>query len=80
MGVCLVAVSLALGMAGYPGYEGLPWLDALVNASMILSGMVPLTSPVTAGGKLFEGVFLAPVVHRFFHRFHLESENDEPSR
>jgi len=91
VGLGLVAVSLAVGMAGYHGYEGLPWIDAFLNASMILSGMGPLLSPVTTGGKLFAGfyalysglavlviagVIFAPVVHRFLHRFHMEAEDD----
>ena len=91
VGFGIVAVSLGAGMAGYHGYEGLAWLDAFLNASMILSGMGPLMSPVTTGGKLFAGfyalysglavlviagVIFAPVVHRFLHRFHLEAEED----
>jgi hypothetical protein len=87
LGLALVVASLAVGMAGYHGFEGLSWLDSFVNASMILSGMGPLMSPVTTGGKVFAGVYalysgfavlviagvmLAPVVHRFLHRFHLE--------
>jgi hypothetical protein len=85
--LALVVASLAVGMAGYHGYEGLPWLDAFLNASMILSGMGPLMSPVTPGGKVFAGIYalysgfavlviagvmFGPVVHRFLHRFHLE--------
>jgi hypothetical protein len=92
VGLSLVAVSLAVGMAGYHGYEGLPWIDAFLNASMILSGMGPLMQPVTTGGKLFAGtyalysglavlviagVMFGPVVHRFLHRFHLEAEDDD---
>ena len=88
LGVVLVTVSLAVGMAGYHGLEGLSWIDAFVNASMILSGMGPLMSPVTTAGKLFAGLYalysglavlviagviFAPVIHRFLHRFHLES-------
>ena len=91
VGFGLVVLSLAVGMAGYHGYEGLRWIDAFVNASMILSGMGPLMSPVTTGGKLFAGfyalysglavlviagVMFGPVVHRFLHRFHVEGEGD----
>jgi hypothetical protein len=87
VGLALVVASLAVGMAGYHGYEGLSWLDAFLNASMILSGMGPLMSPVTTGGKVFAGIYalysgfavlviagvmLAPAVHRFLHRFHIE--------
>jgi hypothetical protein len=91
VGLALVLVSLAVGMAGYHGYEGLPWIDAFLNASMILSGMGPLLQPVSTGGKLFAGfyalysglavlviagVIFGPVVHRFLHRFHIEAEDD----
>lgn len=91
VGLGLIIVSLAVGMAGYHGFEELSWLDAFVNASMILSGMGPLLSPVTTGGKLFAGLYalysglavlviagviFAPVAHRFLHRFHLEAKDD----
>ena len=89
--MALVIVSLVVGMAGYHGYEGISWLDAFLNASMILSGMGPLLQPATTGGKLFAGfyalysglavlviagVIFGPVVHRFLHRFHLEAKDD----
>ena len=79
--------SLALGMAGYAGFEGLGWLDSFLNAAMLLGGMGPLWAPRTSGGKLFAGLYalyagmvflvvvaviLAPAVHRVLHRFHLE--------
>jgi hypothetical protein len=82
-----VAGSLALGVVGYHVTAGLSWLDALVNASMILTGMGPVNSIGSVGGKLFESfyalfsgvafltivaVLLAPAVHRFLHRFHLD--------
>jgi hypothetical protein len=68
------------------------WIDAFANASMILSGMGPLTPLQTWGGKLFAGLYalysglaliaatsliLAPIVHRGLHRFHLEPNNKE---
>ena len=91
IGLVLIAVSLAAGMAGYHGYEGLPWIDAFLNAAMILSGMGPLLQPATPGGKIFAGLYalysglavlviagiiFGPVVHRFLHRFHLESGDE----
>ena len=83
----LIGVSLLAGMTGYHLYEGMAWIDAFANASMILSGMGPLDPPKTWGGKLFAGLYalysglalivvagilLAPFVHRILHRFHLE--------
>lgn len=85
----ILGVCLALGVIGYHTLCGLNWLDALVNASMILSGMGPVDPVHTTAGKWFEsfyaifsgvaflssiGVFLAPAAHRFLHRFHLEDE------
>lgn len=87
----LVAVSLAMGMLGYHWLESMTWLDAFLSASMLLSGMGPVGAPVTAGGKLFAGMYAlysgfvalicaavlaAPVLHRFLHRFHIEEGAD----
>ena len=47
----LLVVSLAIGVLGYYLTEGLPWLDAVLNASMILGGMGPVNELHTAGGK-----------------------------
>ena len=89
LALLLLAVWLLIGMAGYHWLAGLPWVDAFLNASMIVGGMGPvnlLTAPsakVFAGfyaifsGVIFLSVFgllIAPVFHRFMHRFHLESE------
>ena len=83
--VGLLAASLAGGMAGYMALEGLPWIDAFLNAAMLLGGMGPVHAPRTSAGKLFAGlyalyaglVFLvtaallaAPILHRVLHRFH----------
>ncbi len=85
----LVAVSLAVGMAGYHWLEAMPWIDAFVSASMLLSGMGPVGEPQSVGGKLFAGLYslysgfvalisaamlAAPVLHRFLHRFHIEED------
>ena len=86
-----MAGSLALGMLGYHFLARLTWLDALVNASMILTGMGPVDQMTTVGAKLFASfyalfsgvafltivaVLLAPAVHRFLHRFHLDLAGD----
>jgi hypothetical protein len=94
--VGLVSVSLAVGILGYHGLEGLPWIDALLNAAMILGGMGPVNPIHTAAGKIFAsfyalysglvvlvvaGVLFAPLLHRFLHRFHLElAEQKDKSR
>jgi hypothetical protein len=92
LGFAIVAVSLLIGMAGYRVFLGLGWIDAFLNASMLLGGMGPLDPPKTVGGKLFSGLYalycgfavlgvagviFAPVFHRFLHRFHLEGGEGE---
>ena len=82
-----IIAALAIGMAGYMGFEGMSFIDAFVNAAMILSGMGPLNPLHTDGGKIFAGLYaifsgllifgvagliLAPVFHRLLHRFHVE--------
>lgn len=91
IGVGLVAGSLLVGMEGYHHFEALGWVDAFVNAAMLLSGMGPLLSPTTTGGKIFAGIYalysglaviviagvaFAPVIHRFFHLLHAEDRDD----
>jgi len=85
----IVSVALGVGVLGYHGLEDIPWIDAILNASMILGGMGPVNALHTTGGKLFAsayalfsgivfitttGILFAPFVHRFLHRFHLESK------
>lgn len=90
-GVLFTAIALYIGMLGYHHYEHMPWVDAFANASMILSGMGPLTPLVTDQGKLFAGfyalfsglafivlagVIFSPVIHQFFRKIHLENKDD----
>lgn len=89
LALAIVGLSLFAGMIGYHTLEKLPWLDAFINAAMLLGGMGPVNAPVTDGGKLFAGLYalycglvvivvggvmLVPVIHRVLHRFHLEKK------
>ena len=84
-GFAMVGVFLALGIAGYHFVGGIGWIDSVLEASMILSGMGPLAPMQGAAVKLFAsayailsgfiflgaaGVVFAPVFHRFLHHFH----------
>ncbi len=92
-GIILIG-SLAMGVSGYHFFEGLPWIDALLNASMIAGGMGPVDPIRTTAGKLFAsfyalysglaiisaaGILFTPVFHRFLHRFHVETK-DPPNQ
>ena len=87
-GLGVIAFSLGTGVLGYHFTENLSWLDSLLNASMILGGMGPVSPLQTPGGKWFAsfyalfsgivfllvaGILIAPIFHRFLHKFHLES-------
>jgi hypothetical protein len=86
----IIVGSLTIGMMGYHFLENFSWIDSLVNASMILGGMGPVNELHTNLGKLFASfyalysgivflvvvaVILAPLYHRFLHRFHLQAED-----
>ncbi|MEI9810613.1 MAG: hypothetical protein WDO16_23595 [Bacteroidota bacterium] len=86
----ILMICLAIGIIGYHYTAGIPWLDSLHNASMILSGMGPVVEIKTTGGKWFSsayalfsgvvfitniGIILAPAVHRIFHRLNLEDNS-----
>lgn len=86
-----LAIMLGAGVLGYHYLASLPWIDALLNASMILGGMGPIDPIKSDIGKLFAsvyallsglvfvavcGVLVAPFAHRFLHRFHAELEDD----
>jgi len=87
----LVAIALGAGMAGYRVTEGMSWLDAFLNASMLLGGMGPVDALHTDAGKLFagayalfcgllivvaSGVILAPILHRVLHALHAEDDDN----
>lgn len=91
IGFLAILIALYIGMMGYHYFERMPWVDAFVNAAMILSGMGPIGELKTSGGKIFAGfyalfsglmfifiigIIFAPVVHRFFTKWHLESKKD----
>lgn len=95
VGILLVIISLAFGMAGYAYFEKIGFYDAFLNASMILSGMGPILNPASTGGKIFAGLYalysgfavlaiaaimFAPVVRRFLHRFHLEEVDEDVAK
>ena len=83
----ILFLSLMIGVLGYKFLAPMSWIDALHNASMILSGMGPVVTIQTTIGKLFSsfyalfsgvvfitniGILIAPAAHRFFHKMNLE--------
>jgi hypothetical protein len=87
VGLGIIGASLLLGMVGYVQFEDLPWIDAFLNAAMLLGGMGPVDMPHTEAGKLFAGLYalyaglvlivvaallISPVIHRVLHHLHWE--------
>lgn len=85
----ILLFSLLIGTFGYMYWFQLPWVDGFYNASMILAGMGPVDTAMNDGGKLFASfyaiysgvaflstaaVLMAPVLHRFLHKFRLDVE------
>ncbi|MCX7005127.1 MAG: hypothetical protein NTV22_17875 [bacterium] len=86
----LIAFTLCIGIIGYHWIAGFDWIDAVLDASMILGGMGPAHPLATTSAKLFAsgyalfsgllfivlmGIVLAPVLHRMLHEFHVDEED-----
>ena len=91
-GLAVMAGSLALGTFGYHWIAGFAWVDAILNASMLLGGMGPVGDLPTTAAKLFAaafalysgviflvlaGLMLGPIFHQVLHRFHAEPDIDQ---
>ena len=87
----IVAMALAIGILGYHYIARLAWIDAVLNAAMILTGMGPVDTMKDTASKLFASAYalfsgvvflsavsivLAPVFHRVLHHFHLDEEDE----
>ncbi len=85
----LVLAAVSAGTAGYHVFGRLGWIDAFLNASMILGGMGPVDRMETAVGKLFAAfyalfsglfflavisVLIAPWLHRMIHVIHAQEK------
>jgi len=92
-GCLFLAFSLGIGTIGYHITGNLGWVDAFLNASMILTGMGPVDKLETDAAKVFAsfyaifsgvafltfcGVLFTPVYHRFMHKFHLDLGDKNP--
>ena len=94
LAMLVIGVALGIGVVGYHSLGGLPWIDALVNASMILGGMGPVDPITSPAGKVFASFYalfsgllfigaasivLAPFFHRVMHKLHLDDDDNDAS-
>ena len=85
--IVLISIAWAIGIIGYHVTEHFSWIDATINAAMILGGMGPVDHVNTTAGKLFAsfyalfsgiffiaiaGIVLAPITHRLLHTLHVD--------
>ena len=85
--ILLLTSSIFVGAAVYHYVEGLPWVNAVMNAIMIMTGLGLVDTLHTTEGKIFTcfyailtavvfyiilAIIFAPLIHRFLHAFHLE--------
>jgi hypothetical protein len=92
MAVALILISLGVGIVCYHFLAGLNFIDSLLEASMILGGMGPVSELHSDGAKIFAsiyalysgllvlalmGIVLSPVAHRVMHKFHVDEKDVE---
>ena len=85
--LAMIVVSMGIGMAGYAYFADLGLVDSLYMASMILTGMGPVSDMPNDAAKVFSSfyalysgvaflsmtaVFFAPIIHRVLHILHVE--------
>jgi len=88
----ILAVALMIGVLGYHYIVRLEWIDAVLNAAMILTGMGPVATMPDTPAKIFAsayalfsgvvflsamGIVLSPVFHRILHHFHLDDQDEQ---
>lgn len=90
--VGIIVLSLFGGIVGYHYLANLSWVDSLLNAAMILTGMGPVNPMLSTSAKLFSSfyalfsgivflttiaVFISPVLHRFMATLHMDEGEKE---
>ena len=85
----ILTFSLTVGVVGYHLLAPMPWVDAFLNAAMLLGGMGPVDPLTNDAVKLFAGAYaiycgvvfiatagllISPLARHVLHRFHLEQK------
>lgn len=88
----MLTVGVGLGTLGYRYLIGMPWIDAFLNASMVLAGEGPVVDVSTTAGKIFVSIYsifsglvfvavavilVTPILKRILQRMHLDDVIEE---
>jgi hypothetical protein len=91
VGVLIDVWVVLVGAVGFRLLEGVAWLDACLDAALVMTGNGPTSPALTSTGKLFLAVYalagggiyvvvvalvLAPALHRLLHTLHLRAPDD----
>ncbi|MEA3208599.1 MAG: hypothetical protein QOE70_1656 [Chthoniobacter sp.] len=86
----MVLLGVGIGVLGYHYLADFTWIDALLNACMILTGMGPVGQLPTDAAKVFASLYalfsglvfisvmavlISPIMHRILHKFHIAEED-----
>jgi hypothetical protein len=95
LALAITLIWWGVGILGYHFLDGLDWIDAILNAAMILGGMGPVDALTSPAAKLFASVYaitsgivfiaatgllFSPIIHRVYHHFHLDMGSDEDAK
>ena len=87
----MVTGALVTGMLGYRIFNHEAWVDAFLDAAMILGGMGPVSTMQNGAAKIFAGcyalfaglvfigsaaVLVSPWLHRLLYRLHAEADEE----
>lgn len=90
-GAIIDSLVVSIGTLGFRAVNDLPWIDAIVDAAMVITGNGPSHPMTTLAGKWFLTAYallgctvfvmvialiLSPAIHRLAHSFHLRGLND----
>lgn len=87
----MISFGVGIGVLGYHYFAGFTWIDSLLNACMILTGMGPVGKLPNDTARIFASLYalfsglvfisimavVIPVVHRILHKFHIAEEDFE---
>ena len=89
--VCLIFIVL-VGAIGYHSFEHMSWIDSILNAVLVMTGLGLTVTLETTAAKIFTSfyavisaiiffagivVLFSPLIHRALHHFHLDLEKNK---